>query len=223
MKHQSSKQTLMLTLSLLGTVFFSMSALSKELITKSNLETMSKSDLKLMNESDLGNVSALSGNNILSILGAPAAGLTIDIDKNDNQISSTSFSTIQNQESETTNGFSKNEIRTVVENNSDTVNTILVFHVDETELNKAIHDTEEVVNKSSFQSTSTSSEVRYKESNVHHKMTPINDNAISTQADVFIDQFRFDNLKGNDENRPSAGQLFFSNFQIYTQVNTSAD
>jgi len=223
MKHLASKQTLMLTLSLLGTVFFSMSTLSKELIIKSNLETMSKSDLQLMNESDLGNVSALSGNNILSILGAPAAGLTIDIDENGNQTSSTSFSTTKNQESEKNNGLGKSEIRTIVEDNSDSVNIISAFHVDETELNKAIHDAKEVVNKSNFQSTSTSSEVRYKESNVHHKMTPISENKISMQSDVFIDQFRFDNLKGNDDHRPSAGQVFFSNIQATTQVYTTAD
>jgi len=223
MKYLSSKQTLMLTLSLLGAVFFSMSASSKELITKSNLETMSKSDLKLMNESDLGNVSALSGNNILSIFGAPAAGLTIDIDENNNQTSSTSYSTTKNQESETTNGFEKNEIQTIVENNSDAVNIISTFHVDETELNKAIHDAEEVVNKSSFQSTSTSSEVRYKESNVHHKMTPISENTISMKSEVFIDQFKFDNLKGNNDHRPSAGQVFFSDFQVRTQAFTTAD
>jgi len=223
MKHQSSKQALMLILSLLGAVFFSMGALSKESIIKSNLESMSKSDLKLMNESDLGSVSALSGDNILSIFGAPAAGLTIDMDENANQFSTTSLSTTQHQESETSYDFATKEIQKIEENNNNNANTIAINHEDETGLDKTIHYAEEVVYNSSFQTTSTSSEVRYKESNVHHKMTPISDNQISSQSDVLIDQFRFDNLKGNDDNRPSAGQIFFSDFQIQTQVYTTAD
>jgi len=223
MKHQSSKQTFMLIVSILGTVFFSMNVLSVEPIIKSNLETMSKSNLELMDESDLGGVSALAGNNILSIYGTPAAGLSTDIDEKDKQISSTSLSTNSYQESEATTDFAKNEIRTIEENSSKSVNTLAVFHTDETAYDQAIHDAEEVINESSFQSTSTTSEVLYKEGNISHKMTPISNNSISMQTDVLIDQFRFESLKGNDDNRPDVGQLFLSNFQIRSQTYTTAD
>ena len=222
MKHLLSKQTLVPILSLLGTIFFSMSVLSEEAVIKSNLETMSKSNLELMDESDLGGVSALAGNNVLSIFGAPAAGLSIDVDGDAYQASSTSLATKKYQESETTNDTARNEIRTIEENDSTNVNTLTVFRIDETAYNQAIHDAEEVTVESNFQSTSTSSEVLYKESNVSHKMTPISNNSISMQTDVFIDQFRFESLKGNDDNRPDAGQLYLSDFQITTQTYTTA-
>ena len=217
MKLLSQKHAFMLILSLSGTAFFSMNASSVEPVVKSNLKTMSQSALKLMDESDLDGVSAVTGNNILSIFGAPAAGLTDDAETDPEQ-TTTSLSRNSYQEGDTTNDFAKNELRTIEKNSSDGSNTTTVFHVNETAYEEAIHSTEEVIGSSNFQSTSTSSKVYYKEKNVSHKMTPINVSEITSTSDIAIDQFVFENLKGNNEHRPDVGDLYLSNFRAQTST-----
>jgi len=195
-----------------------------------------------MNEMDLGGVSADIGYNPIEMYAAPSAGLVsegYDISKSkfnnkadsssnkpseyENLSSFSSEASIdQYAEGDSTKDFVENELRNIEVNDIDKSSIITAFNIDEEAFEEAIHAGEYVVTNTKFLTSLTTSEVRYKESNVHHKSTIQLDGSIKGQTDVTIDLFKFEHLMGDSSEGRDAGNLFLSDFSIQTNTHTTS-
>tara|TARA_R110001599_G_scaffold34796_6_gene111079 strand:+ start:3043 stop:3678 length:636 start_codon:yes stop_codon:yes gene_type:complete len=166
-----------------------------------------------MSEADLEFVSATTGSNILNIFGASQAGLKIDGSMSeDTEVSSVSLNTENFNEGEATKPAALNKLRTIEEDNLQIPNNI-----SELVLSK---DTQNIVLKINEQTTgsasvfTTSSEINYKTSNVHHEMRNIEGGGVAVSRDLQIDLLKLENLRGDhmDESR-SAGSIYISDWR----------
>ncbi|MFT5718332.1 MAG: hypothetical protein ACI9T7_002539 [Oleiphilaceae bacterium] len=178
------------------------SLITLSLIT-SNIEAA-----KPMTEDDLGGVSAETGDNILNIFGAPAAGLTIDQD-----YTSTSPSEQQDtyQEGDTTEVFALEEIKSLENSSINQTIEPLVQDVDISVFEEAIYASKQTVGTANLLDFS-SSEIRYFDKDVHHKLTIISNNNIETTRDLYIDLLTVKELN-TTEGGPSAGSIFLSDWR----------
>jgi len=163
---------------------------------------------KPMTEDDLGNVSAETGDNILNILGAPAAGLTID-QTDDTSSSSGEYSTYQ--EGETTQVFAAKEIKSLVNDSISHTNDVLEQEVDISAFEEAIYASKQTIGIATSRDYSNS-EIRYFDKDVHHELTIISNNNIETTRDLYIDLLSIDQLNTSKDG-PSAGSIYLSDWR----------
>jgi hypothetical protein len=165
-----------------------------------------------MSESDLEFVSATTGSNILNIFGASQAGLKID-DTETQEIpgSSAKLETEKYQEGEATNPIAQKELDAIEEGKLQKTTTTPEFSIPQ--------ETENSIIKSNLQTTgnasvfSTSSEIKYKTTNVHHEMKTIENGGVSVSRDLQIDLLKLENLSGDQiDNSRSAGSIYLSNW-----------
>lgn len=176
-----------------------------------------------MSEKDLEIVSATTGSNILNIFGASQAGLKIDGSMSEStEVSSVSLNTENYNEGEATKPVALNKLRTIEQDNLQIPNTNIEPAVS--------NDTQNIVLKVNEQTTgnasvfTTSSEINYKTSNVHHQMRNIENGGVAVSRDLQIDLLKLENLRGDslDDGR-SAGSIYISNWhsQGDTRIITS--
>jgi len=196
-RHQSFPSALLTTFS--GTILFIVC-------------TTTVNAVQPMSESDLEFVSATTGSNILNIFGASQAGLKID-DTETQEIPSSSakLETEKYQEGEATNPIAQKELNAIEEGKLQKSNTIPEFTIPQ--------ETENSLIKSNLQTTgnasvfSTSSEIKYKTTNVHHEMKTIENGGVSVSRDLQIDLLKLENLSGDQiDNSRSAGSIYLSNW-----------
>jgi hypothetical protein len=184
------------------TTFVSLIALS--LIT-SNIQAA-----KPMTEDDLGGVSAETGDNLLNLLGAPAAGLTID-DDGDYTPSSLAEPHDTYKEGETTEVFAMNEIKSLENNSINQAVLPLEQDVDISTYEEAIYASKQTIGVATSLDFS-SSEIRYFDKNMNHDVNIITNNNIATTRDLYIDLLSIDKLN-TSEDGPSAGNIYLSNWR----------
>jgi len=193
-----------------------------------------------MTEIDLGGISADIGYNPIEMFGAPSAGLVsegYDISLNKvKPLSSPNASSSPDQEKESdssteppidqysegnsTKDFASNELRDIEVSDMDKDSIITAFNIDEEAFEEAIHAGEYVVTNTKFLTSETTSEVRYKESNIHHESIIQPDGSVKGQAEVQIDVFKFEHLMGDNSEGRDAGNLIISDFAIQTRTHT---
>jgi len=156
-----------------------------------------------LTESDMDNVSVETGQNILDIFGAAAAGLEDDIDPNEGAEESkdtaskdaAQFALQDNEQdaSESTNAVSPSytsfeDAQAAIEANAKTIGTANVFK--------------------------TSSEIQYNDKDFSHKADFLRDGSVVHTRDLKIDLLKLENLRGdyNDSER-SAGSIYLSNWE----------
>lgn len=188
---------------------------------------------KPMTEDDLGSVSAETGNNILNLLGAPAAGLTIDISNDSPSSSNTKFSNLTaseatstpaqydtTHEGETTNDFAIEEIKSL-ENSSDFSQNLAPNNdVDISAFEEAIYASKQTIGVANSLEFSNS-EIRYFDKDVHHNLTILSDNKVTISRDLQIDLLKVDKLNTTKDG-PSAGSIYLSDWrsQGTTRINS---
>tara|TARA_R110001592_G_scaffold178865_1_gene420133 strand:- start:1462 stop:2097 length:636 start_codon:yes stop_codon:yes gene_type:complete len=175
-----------------------------------------------MSESDLEVVSATTGSNILNIFGASQAGLKVDGYDSEDKVSSPAKLEAESfDEGEATKPIALNALRAIEDDNFHTPNN------KDLAISKASQFTILKINEQTTGSTSlftTSSEINYKTSNVHHEMREIRNGGVAVSRDLQIDSLKIENLRGNylDESR-SAGSIYISDWRSQgdTRINTS--
>ncbi len=188
--------------------FRSLTKLKKHLVITSFL-SFPVLAIQPMTESDLEVVSATTGSNILNIFGASQAGLRIDgadsksTDATQLQLESESF-----DEGEATKSITLKALLSIEEDRfKEPQNNDLTISKDaQTTILKLNEQT-----KGTASIFSTSSEINYKTSNVHHEMREIENGGIAVSRDLQIDLLKVENLKGvNSDNSRSAGSIYLS-------------
>ena len=156
-----------------------------------------------LTESDMDNVSVETGQNILDIFGAAAAGLEDDIDPNEGAEESkdtvskdAAQFTLQDNEQEAAEPSiadspsytSFEDAQAAIEASAKTVGTASVFK--------------------------TSSEIQYNDKDFSHKADFARDGSVLHTRDLKIDLLKLENLRGdyNDSER-SAGSIYLSNWE----------
>ena len=164
-----------------------------------------------MSESDLEVVSATTGNNILNIFGASQAGLRVDDDVTGLGTSAIELEAENATEGEATKSISLNELRTIEEGsleNPPQAQPALISSDSQSTVLKLNEST--TGNASVF---STSSEINYRTSNVHHDMRFLDNGGVAIARDLQIDLLKLENLSGDHANDGrSAGSIYLSNW-----------
>lgn len=183
-----------------STTFVSLIALS--LIT-SNIEAA-----KPMTEDDLGGVSAETGDNILNILGAPAAGLTIDED-----YTSPSHSEQHDtyKEGDTTEVFAIKEINLLENNSINLTAQPSEQDIDISAFEEAIYASKQTIGIATSLDYSNS-EIIYYDKNMHHDVNIITNNNVATTRDLYIESLSIDKLNISKDG-PSAGNIYLSDWR----------
>lgn len=166
---------------------------------------------KPMTETDLGDVSAETGSNILNLLGAPAAGLTIE--QGDAEDYASSISSEQQKtykEGETTAIFAIEEIKSLEKDSMIHTGKEPDLDVDISAFEEAIYASKQTIGIATSLDFSNS-EIKYFDKDVHHDLTIISDNNIKVTRDLKIEQLSIDELKTTD-NGPSAGSIYLSDW-----------
>jgi len=165
-----------------------------------------------MSESDLEIISATTGSNILNIFGASQAGLKIDDSMSEStEVSSVSLNTENYNEGEATKPIALNKLRTIEQDNLQIPNNTELVVSKDTQ-NTVIKINEQTTGNSSV--FTTSSEINYKTSKVHHQMRNIEDGGVAVSRDLQIDLLKLENLRGDsmDDSR-AAGSIYISDWQ----------
>jgi len=160
-----------------------------------------------LSESDLDNVSAVTGDNILNLFGAPAAGLTSD----DNAELTLPGKDDDIEEAKANETAVNEELKSLDEKNDDPSLLPDSDSIDISAYEEAINASKETVGTAST-SHASSSEIRYLDKNVHHEMTPLNTNSVKVVRDMFIDRLTIDDLRTNREG-DSAGSIYLSDWR----------
>lgn len=167
-----------------------------------------------MTESDLEVVSATTGSNILNIFGASQAGLKVD-DSSD-PINSTSNVTLTQEaynEGEATSPIVLSKLQKL---DQEAIQSNSTDNQDASSITLETQDTIIKLNEFTTGSASaftTSSEINYKTSNVHHEMRDLENGGVGVSRDLQIDLLKLENLRGAhlDESR-SAGSIYISDW-----------
>jgi hypothetical protein len=190
-----------MSLSFFSTTTF-VSLISLSLIT-SSIEAA-----KPMTENDLGGVSAETGDNILNLLGAPAAGLTIDQDYTSSPLDEQHDTY---QEGETTEVFAIEEIKSLENNDINKTAQPSEQDVNIGDFEEAIYASKQTIGIATSLDFSNS-EIRYFNKNFHHDATIITNNNIETTRDLYIELLSVDKLN-TSEDGPSAGSIYLSDWR----------
>jgi len=167
---------------------------------------------KPMNENDLGSISAVSGENILSLFGAPAAGLSIE---QAGALATSSKNTTLSknetyEEGSTTEVFAEAELESLEKDSSE--------QVPPPNLNIDISAFEEAIYASKLTTgiatslDSSNSEIQFFNKNMNRNLTVITGNDIKVSRDLHIDLLKIDDLRTSAEG-PSAGSLYLSDWR----------
>jgi hypothetical protein len=197
MSHLFQKLSILGTSGLLASIFLSFPAFA----------------VQPMSESDLEVVSATTGSNILNIFGASQAGLKIDDSGLGNtESTSVKLNTERFNEGEATKPVALNTLRSIDVDNLKTPNSYADFTISNDAQKTVLN-----INKQTTGSASaftTSSEINYKTSNVHHDMRKIENGGVAVSRDMQIDLLKIENLRGDhsDESR-SAGSIYLSDWR----------
>lgn len=169
---------------------------------------------KPMTEDDLGSVSAEAGDNILNLLGAPAAGLTIDhadTNSDGNTAASSSEQYDTYNEGETTKDFAIEEIKSLENVSINQPNAFPDHDVDISAFEEAIYASKQTIRIATSLDFSNS-EIRYLDKDMHHNLTVISENNINISRDLQIDLLKVDKLN-TSEDGPSAGSIYLSDWR----------
>lgn len=167
-----------------------------------------------MSESDLEIVSATTGANILNIFGASQAGLKVDDSDNPGlAISKTELTSEKYSEGEATAPIALSKLQSLEKESIQTTNS----SPNQTPaLSAEAQNTIVKLNeftKGEASLYSTSSEINYKASNVHHEMRNLENGGVGVSRDIQVDLLKLENLRGAhaDESR-SAGSIYISDW-----------
>jgi len=167
---------------------------------------------KPMNETDLSSVSAVTGENILNLFGAPAAGLSID-QAEPLATSSKKVALSEDeiyQESSTTEIFAEAELESL-EKSSSKQAPPSNLDIDISAFEEAIYASEKTIGVATSLNSSNS-EIRYSNNKVHHDLTVTTGNDIKVSRDLHIDLLKVDDLRTSAEG-PSAGSIYLSDWR----------
>lgn len=178
-----------------------------------------------MSEADMDNVSAVAGLNLLNIYGAPSAGLKVDTEENASSTKSSSNNRILDdasveitgplsvesyQEGETTQDFASQELTKIEEGRLNQEQGSISSFESSLQSSAIIDDRSTIGEAQAF---TTSSEISYKDRNVHHEMTELGNGAVSVSRNLQIDLLKIENLRGaHHEEHRSAGSIYLSDW-----------
>jgi len=163
-----------------------------------------------LSERDLQKVSAVSGRNIINILGAPSAGIKTDsLKKNDTsskniskeQLNST-HKTVDELTSNSMRSFKEGTITTSISSEAETLTQNDIKH--------AIDVNKQTINTAL--SKTSNSEIQYKDGNISHEMQVLNNGQVEVTRDLSIDLLKVENLR-IDENANSMGNIYLSSWR----------
>lgn len=175
---------------------------------------------KPMSENDLGNVSAVTGDNIINLLGSPSAGLRddnadltfnseddldLDFSTENPDASNDVFETVKASED-----LTEEELKALYEDSHRT-SIDNIGAVDTSVYDEAIAAAKQTVGKADSFSASRS-EIIYLDKNVHHDMTKLNNNSVIVTRDLYIDLLTIDKLS-TTANGTSAGSIYLSDWR----------
>jgi len=168
---------------------------------------------KPMTENDLGEVSAVTGDHILNMFGAPAAGLTIDqaetISSNEEIAATNKKETYK--EGNTTEVFANAEIKSLESESSEQPLSSPSIDVDISVFEEAIYASKQTIGVATTLNSSNS-EIQYFDKNMHHELTVLSNNNVKITRDLHIDLLKIDKLNTTADG-PSAGSIYLSDWR----------
>ena len=161
-----------------------------------------------LSESDMDNVSAETGQNILNVFGPAAAGLTEDYTPSKQQ---------ENGETQHASEVATNVLNDIeqdvltTDDNSQTDSSNLTFEEAQAAIEAGVKVVGEAFHR---EGDSTTSEIQYSEKDFHHEAEFLVDGSVIHNRDLQIDLLKLENLRGGyDDNNPSAGNIYLSDWQ----------
>lgn len=161
-----------------------------------------------LSEDDMGDLALDSGQNILQMYGATAAGLRLEIEGNDNDQKRTEQEEASNETSIET---AKSTLKSIEEQLTEEFNNDRQDLTLDPNLQAIIKPVERVVGQAT--AFDTTSEIRYDKDKFKHDATFNPDGSVQHDRDLSIDLLKFENLSSDNlDDQSTIGSIYISDW-----------